>query len=96
MHGTIRNHWLSKICWVSHWASTSQARPRTWRPSSRARRGLYQLIGFRNCIVAMLDWAYDYLRFDPPVRLITGDTKEHTCAAPNVAQLEIDQLPIKR
>jgi len=41
---------------------------------------LYQLIGFRNRVVAMLDWGYDYLRFDPPVRLITGSTAEHTLA----------------
>jgi NADH dehydrogenase len=42
---------------------------------------LYQLIGFRNRVVAMLDWGYDYLRSDPPVRLITGSTAEHTLAA---------------
>jgi len=39
---------------------------------------LYQLIGFRNRAVALFDWGYDYLRFDPPVRLITGSTEEHT------------------
>jgi len=41
---------------------------------------LYQLVGFRNRIVAMLDWGYDYVRFDPPVRLITGGTAEQTLA----------------
>jgi NADH dehydrogenase len=42
---------------------------------------LYQLIGFRNRVVAMLDWGYDYVRFDPPVRLITGSAEKHTLAA---------------
>jgi NADH:quinone reductase (non-electrogenic) len=42
---------------------------------------LYQLIGFRNRAVAMLDWGYDYLRFDPPVRLITGGAEKHSLAA---------------
>ncbi|MFL5802435.1 MAG: NAD(P)/FAD-dependent oxidoreductase [Roseiflexaceae bacterium] len=41
---------------------------------------LYQLVGFRNRVVAMLDWGYDYLRSDPPVRLITGGTSEQTLA----------------
>ena len=42
---------------------------------------LYQLVGFRNRFVAMLDWGYDYVRFDPPVRLITGSVEKHTLAA---------------
>ena len=32
-------------------------------------------------VVAMLDWGYDYLRFDPPVRLITGSTAKDTLTA---------------
>ena len=32
-------------------------------------------------LVAMLDWGYDYVRFDPPVRLITGGAEKHTLAA---------------
>jgi NADH dehydrogenase len=42
---------------------------------------LYQLIGFRNRFVAMLDWGYDYVRFDPLVRLITSGAEKHSLAA---------------
>jgi NADH dehydrogenase len=34
---------------------------------------LFYLIGFRNRIVTMIDWAYDYLFFDRQVRLITDE-----------------------
>jgi NADH dehydrogenase len=42
---------------------------------------LYQLVGFRNRVVAMVDWGYDYLRSDPPVRLIRANTAVRTLAA---------------
>ena len=37
---------------------------------------LYYLIGFRNRLVALLNWAYAYFLVDPKLRLITGD-REH-------------------
>jgi NADH:quinone reductase (non-electrogenic) len=37
---------------------------------------LAQLIGFRNRLVVLLNWAYDYLFFDRKVRLITWTRKE--------------------
>ncbi|MCC6179614.1 MAG: FAD-dependent oxidoreductase [Chloroflexi bacterium] len=33
---------------------------------------LWELIGFRNRLVALLDWAYAYVRFDSVVRVISG------------------------
>ncbi|OGO05238.1 MAG: pyridine nucleotide-disulfide oxidoreductase, partial [Chloroflexi bacterium RBG_13_56_8] len=34
---------------------------------------LYYLIGFRNRLMALLNWAYDYLLVDPKLRLITQE-----------------------
>jgi NADH dehydrogenase len=32
---------------------------------------LYYLIGFRNRVVVLLGWAWNYLKFDRPLRIIT-------------------------
>jgi NADH dehydrogenase len=32
---------------------------------------LYYLIGFRNRLVVLLNWAWDYVRKDRPIRMIT-------------------------
>lgn len=37
---------------------------------------LFQLIGFRNRLVVLLNWAYDYLFFDRKVRLITWTRRQ--------------------
>ncbi len=31
---------------------------------------LYYIIGFRNRVAVLLEWAWDYFRYDRPVRLI--------------------------
>jgi NADH dehydrogenase len=36
---------------------------------------LYYLIGFRNRLVVMLNWAYDYFLFERQIRLITDEKK---------------------
>jgi NADH:ubiquinone reductase (H+-translocating) len=41
---------------------------------------LYYLIGFRNRLVVLLNWAYDYFLFERQIRLITHERKER--AAP--------------
>jgi NADH dehydrogenase len=33
---------------------------------------LIQLIGFRNRMAVLLDWAWNYFRFDSAIRLITN------------------------
>ncbi len=38
---------------------------------------LYYLIGFRNRLMALLNWGYAYLLLDPKLRLITQEGKEH-------------------
>ena len=38
---------------------------------------LYLLIGFRNRVVVLLGWAWDYVRYDRPVRLITRAGAKH-------------------
>lgn len=37
---------------------------------------LYNLIGFRNRLLVMINWAWDYLLYDRAVRLITPSTEE--------------------
>ncbi|RIK37250.1 MAG: FAD-dependent oxidoreductase [Chloroflexi bacterium] len=37
---------------------------------------LYYLIGFRNRLVVLLNWAYDYFLFERQIRLITHERKE--------------------
>lgn len=37
---------------------------------------LYYIIGFRNRIVVLIEWAWDYFRYDRPIRLIAR-AKEH-------------------
>ena len=34
---------------------------------------IYRLIGFRNRLVVMLNWAWDYIFYDSQVRLITKE-----------------------
>jgi NADH dehydrogenase len=34
---------------------------------------IYQLIGFRNRLVVMINWAWDYFFYERAVRLITRD-----------------------
>ena len=34
---------------------------------------IYRLVGFRNRIVVMINWAWDYVFFDSQVRLITSE-----------------------
>ena len=34
---------------------------------------IYRLIGFRNRLVVMLNWAWDYFFYDSQVRLITKE-----------------------
>lgn len=34
---------------------------------------IYRLIGFRNRLVVLINWAWDYIFYDSQVRLITGD-----------------------
>jgi NADH dehydrogenase len=36
---------------------------------------LLYLVGFRNRVLALLDWGFEYLRFDAQVRLITSDSE---------------------
>ncbi|OGU18502.1 MAG: hypothetical protein A3K13_01965 [Gemmatimonadetes bacterium RIFCSPLOWO2_12_FULL_68_9] len=46
---------------------------------------LYYIIGFRNRIVVLIEWAWDYFRYDRPIRLIER-AKEHawpTSSAPS-------------
>ncbi|HEX9078436.1 MAG TPA: FAD-dependent oxidoreductase, partial [Desulfuromonadaceae bacterium] len=38
---------------------------------------LYYLIGFRNRLLVLLNWAYYYVTHERQVRLITGDTRHH-------------------
>jgi NADH dehydrogenase len=38
---------------------------------------LYYLIGFRNRLMALLNWAYAYLLLDPKLRVIVGDRPLH-------------------
>jgi NADH dehydrogenase len=37
---------------------------------------LYYLVGFRNQLLAIIDWGYQYIMFDRKVRLITGEGKD--------------------
>jgi NADH dehydrogenase len=38
---------------------------------------LVQIIGFRNRVVVLINWAWDYFFLDRPVRLITAAGREH-------------------
>lgn len=48
---------------------------------------LYYLIGFRNRLVVLLNWAYDYFLFERQIRLITHERKE---GAPPI----VEQRPV--
>ena len=37
---------------------------------------VYYLIGFRNRIIALLSWAWDYIRHDRPIRIILATSPE--------------------
>jgi NADH dehydrogenase len=37
---------------------------------------LYYLVGFRNQLLAIIDWGYQYIMFNRKVRLITGEGKD--------------------
>lgn len=41
---------------------------------------LYYIIGFRNRIVVLIEWAWDYFRYDRPIRLIAR-AKEHSAVS---------------
>ena len=45
---------------------------------------VYYLVGFRNRLSAIASWAWDYLRFDRPIRIIlqTNDADEPAAASP--------------
>lgn len=43
---------------------------------------LYYLIGFRNRLVVLLEWGWDYFRYDRPIRLITRAGPEPATADP--------------
>ena len=43
---------------------------------------LYFLIGFRNRLLVLIDWAYSYLFFRRGARLITGDDRVDTLLTP--------------
>lgn len=46
---------------------------------------LYYLIGFRNRLVVLLNWAWDYLRKDRPIRMITTSEPDPLVEVPSVA-----------
>jgi NADH dehydrogenase len=48
---------------------------------------IYYLIGFRNRLIAMATWAWNYLRYDRPIRLILETQRD-----PDV-QPELDEVP---
>lgn len=41
---------------------------------------LYYIIGFRNRVVVLIEWAWDYFRYDRPIRLIER-AKEHSAVS---------------
>lgn len=49
---------------------------------------LYYLIGFRNRLVVMLNWAWDYLRKDRPIRMITTADPDPLVGPPPAARAE--------
>ena len=45
---------------------------------------LLYLVGFRNRLMVVMQWAWAYLRFEKAARLITGNMEEGGRAAPMV------------
>jgi NADH dehydrogenase len=43
---------------------------------------LWWLIGFRNRLIVLANWAYNYFTYDRGVRLITGGPPEPTAGRP--------------
>lgn len=53
---------------------------------------LYMLIDFRNRLVVLLNWAYDYLAFERKVRLITGSGDQGEPAELDVFEAEVEEI----
>ena len=54
---------------------------------------LFMLIDFRNRLVVLVNWAYDYLLFERKVRLITGDAGPEQTAQPRRDTINMVEVP---
>lgn len=54
---------------------------------------IFYLIGFRNRLLTMVDWGFDYLFFDSPVRLITDDGSQAEVGADSAPPASAAQQP---
>jgi NADH dehydrogenase len=52
---------------------------------------IYFLIGFRNRLAVMFDWAFSYLTYERAVRLITGTAEMPTKRETELASFEVTQ-----
>jgi NADH dehydrogenase len=49
---------------------------------------IWYLIGFRNRVVALFSWAWNYLRFDRPIRIILQATPDPLVSAAHSGPVE--------
>jgi NADH dehydrogenase len=54
------------------------------------------LIGFRNRLIVMIQWAWSYLTYERGARLITGDSRLPSWAATHPSQTEPQAMPVSK
>ena len=54
------------------------------------------LIGFRNRLIVMIQWAWSYFTYERGARLITGDSRLPSWAASHPAKPQSEALPLPK